>query len=142
MLFGRETYVWTHSFTLYTVVESVNFLLFGIQLYINRGKTCDPKRVFSLFSFWSFDNRSVCLRCVVNVIFTVYTFIKTHVAIKYSFVERMCILLVIQIIDSIYRLIYTVENLYNDFIILPRFYPSWKSCIFTFFKWNLVLFTS
>ena len=71
-----------------------------------------------------------------------------------------CILYVIHIIDSVYALIYTacaprgymhsscvyepiytVNNLYNDFIILQDVFVRWKVC-FLHFTWNLVLFSS
>jgi len=50
------------------------------------------------------------------------------------------ILLVIQILDSVYEPIYTVNNFYNDFLILQDIFLRENK--FTFYKWNLVLFTS
>ena len=41
-----------------------------------------------------------------------------------------------------YEPIYTVNNLYNDFIILQDVFLTWKLCFWYIFTWNLVLFTS
>jgi len=45
-------------------------------------------------------------------------------------------------IGRVYEPIYTVNNLYNDLIILKIFFLPENYVFFTFFKWNFVLFTS
>ena len=43
--------------------------------------------------------------------------------------------------SRVYEPIYTVKNLYDDFIILQYFFSPCELCAFYVFKWNLVLFT-
>ena len=44
--------------------------------------------------------------------------------------------------SRVYESIYTVNNLYNDFIILQYVFRTWKLWFVYIFTWSLVLFTS
>ena len=44
--------------------------------------------------------------------------------------------------SRVYEPIYTVKNLYNDFIILQDVFLTWKVCVLLHFTGNLVLVSS
>jgi len=44
--------------------------------------------------------------------------------------------------NRVYEPIYTVKNLYNDFIILQDVFLTWKVCVLLHFTGNLVLVSS